>query len=160
MEAGALNAAPPPALNHFADLAVTVGEPIEIGRVGEGMRRVVPITGGRCRTRDWQARVLDAGADFQLIHDGRVAYLEARYVLETDAGDRIYVDNRAIRSGPPELIARLTRGEPVDPALIYFRCTPRFETAAPALAWIMERIFVGSGIRHPSEVALTVYEVC
>lgn len=159
MEAGALNDAPPPALNRVADLVVTVGEPIEIGRVGHFVRRVVPIIGGRCRTRDWQARVLDAGADFQLIRDGRVSYLEARYVMETDAGDRIYVDNRAIRSGPPELIARIARGEPVDPALIYFRCTPRFETGAPTLAWLMERIFVGSGVRRPSEVALTVYEV-
>lgn len=161
METGALKLPPPPVLRPFAELVVTVGEAIEIGSVaGGGTRRMVPINGGYCRARDWQARVLAAGADFQRVVGGRVAFLEARYVLETDAGDRIYVDNRAIRSGPVELVARLARGEPVDPALIYFRCAPSFETGSPALAWIMERLFVGSGIRRPAEVELAFFEVC
>ena len=36
----------PPALNHVADIAVEVGEPIAVGETGEGLRRVVPILGG------------------------------------------------------------------------------------------------------------------
>jgi len=160
MEASALSAAAAPVLRPFAQLLVTVGEPVGIGPVGAGVRRLVPITGGHCRAHDWQARVLGIGVDCQVIVDGRVAYLEARYAMETDAGDRIYVENRAVRSGPPELMDRLARGEAVDPAQIYFRCTPRFETGSPALAWITERLFVGSGIRHPAAVELAFFEVC
>lgn len=169
MEAREVTAAslPAPALVPLLDLDVQVGPVIEVGRVdgpmGQGQRRIIPIVGGHARcvheTGHWHARVLDAGADFQLIVGERTARLEARYVLETDAGDRIYVVNHALRGGPPDLVAKLARGEPVDPALIYFRCTPRFETASPVLAWMMDRLFIGTGARFPDRVAISVFEV-
>ncbi len=56
-------------------------------------------------------------------------------------------------------MARLVRGEPVDPAEVYFRCLPRFECAAPALAWIGERVFVGVGVRRPQTVVMRFFEV-
>jgi hypothetical protein len=149
----------PPALDRFADLTVQVGVPIEVGAVGHGSRRVIPILGGTCIARDWTARVLPGGADFQLIVNERMARLEARYVLETDAGDRIYVANDAMRTAAPEVMARLIRGEPVDPAAVYFRCVPRFEASAPSLAWMMERVFLGTGLRRPSDVVMRFFEV-
>ena len=148
-----------PALARFADLTVQVGAPIEVGAVGHGQRRVIPILGGSCVARDWSARVLPGGADFQLIVNERLARLEARYVLELDGGERIYVQNDALRTAAPEVMARLIHGEPVDPALVYFRCAPRFETGAPALAWIMERVFVGVGLRRPDAVVMRFFEV-
>jgi hypothetical protein len=149
-----------PALRLLADLSVDVGAPLEVGLVPTlGQRRLIPILGGTVRGPHWTGRILPGGADFQLIAGERTALLEARYVIETDAGERIYVENRALRSGPPELIARLARGEAVDPALIYFRCAPRFETAAPSLRWLMERLFVGTGVRHPQEVRLRFFEL-
>ena len=42
--------------------------------------------------------MLPGGADFQLIVSDTLAELDARYVLETDGGELIYVQNRAIRS--------------------------------------------------------------
>ena len=119
-----------PALQRVADLSVQVGAPIEVGAVGHGTRRVIPILGGTCTARDWTAKVLTGGADFQLIVNERMARLEARYVLETDAGDRIYVHNDAVRTAAPEVMARLVRGEPVDPANVYFRCAPRAPAGA------------------------------
>ena len=148
-----------PGLVAFADLTVEVGVPIEIGAVAAGFRRVIPIVGGRCVTRDWTARVLPGGADFQLITSPTMARLEARYVLETEAGELVYVHNDAVRTAPAEVMARLVRGESVDPQLVYFRCVPRFECAAPALAWLGERVFLGSGLRRPREVAMRFFEV-
>ena len=148
-----------PRLARFADLAVQVAAPIEVGPVGHGTRRVIPILGGTCTARDWTARVLPGGADFQLIVNERMARLEARYVLETDAGDRVYVHNDALRTAAPEVMARLVRGEPVDPATVYFRCAPRFEASAPALAWLMERVFLGTGLRRPNDVLMRFFEV-
>jgi hypothetical protein len=155
-EASALRA---PELRRFADLSVQVGAPIEVGAVGHGSRRVIPILGGTCTARDWTARVLPGGADFQLIVNERMARLEARYVLETDAGDRIYVRNDAVRTAPPEVMARLVRGEPVDPGAVYFRCVPSFEASAPSLAWMMERVFLGTGLRRPNDVVMRFFEV-
>ena len=67
--------------------------------------------------------------------------------------------NDALRTAAPEVMARLVRGELVDPREVYFRCVPRFECAAPALAWICERLFLGTGLRRPTEVAMRFFEV-
>lgn len=148
-----------PELDWLADLTVRVDRPQEVGQTVHGQRRVIPILGGEVTGQGWTARVLPGGADFQLIVTPRLAELDARYTLETDAGDLIFVQNRAIRVAEPELTQRLIRGEPVDPALIYFRCSPRFETASRALAWISERLFIGTGARHPDRVEMRFFTV-
>jgi hypothetical protein len=146
-----------PRLAWFADVSVDVGAPLVLGEGAEGLRRVVPILGGHAKGEGWTARVLPGGADFQRIASDTVSELDARYGLETDAGDRIYVRNRALRTAPAEVMAKLLRGEPVDPAQVYFRCAPSFETRSPSLRWITERLFVGVGMRHPAQVVMRFF---
>ena len=151
---------PTPELKFFADLSVEVAKPIEVGPTIHGTRRLIPILGGAVQGDGWTARVLPGGADFQLIVTEQMAELDARYALETDAGDVIYVQNHAIRTASPEVMAKLIKGEVVSPESVYFRCTPRFETASPALSWISERLFIGTGARHPDRVVMRFFEVC
>jgi hypothetical protein len=115
--------------------------------------------GGEVQGQGWTARVLRGGADFQMIVNERLAELDARYVLETDAGDLIFVQNRAVRTASPEVMGRLIRGETVDPQVVYFRCTPQFETASKSLSWISEKLFIGTGARHPDRVVMRFFEV-
>lgn len=150
-------AAPP--LKFFADASVVVAAPQVVGHGPRGLRRVIPILAGEFQGDGWHARVLPGGADFQLIVSDTLTELDARYTLELDGGDLVFVQNRAIRSGPPELMAKIARGEPVDPAAIYFRCAPTFETASAALRWINERMFVGAGARFPDRVAMRFFEL-
>ncbi|MBB3176747.1 DUF3237 domain-containing protein [Variovorax sp. Sphag1AA] len=147
----------PPSLDYFADLEVEVGMPQVLGQSTRGLRRVVPITGGVARGNGWTARVLPGGSDFQLIVSDTLSELDARYGLETDAGDLIYVQNHAVRAAPADVMAKLLRGEPVDPAQVYFRCNPRFETSSKALGWINDRMFVGAGMRHPAQVVMRFF---
>lgn len=151
------NAVATPQLHFFADLAVQVGEPQVVGTVPHGVRRVIPIVGGSVQGDGWSGRVLAGGADFQLIVHPGYAELDARYVIEVDGGELVYVCNQAVRSGPAQLMQRLARGEPVDPAQIYFRCLPRLESASKALGWINERLFVGAGVRHPDRVVMRFF---
>ncbi|AOF85391.1 hypothetical protein BSY239_331 [Hydrogenophaga sp. RAC07] len=150
---------PAPSLAFFASLSVQVAPAHEVGQTPAGNRRIIPILGGQVQGQGWTARVLPGGADFQAIVTPTLAQLDARYLLETDAGELIYVCNKAVRAAPPEVTARLIRGEPVDPAQVYFRCVPTFETAAPSLAWINERLFVGTGVRRPDRVEITCFTV-
>jgi hypothetical protein len=150
---------PTPQLKWFADLSVQVGRPQEIGRSARGVRRVIPILGGEAVGDGWRANVLPGGADFQLLIGQTLAELDARYVLQTDSGELVYVQNSALRSAAPDAMARLARGELVDPAQVYFRCRPSFETASPSLHWISERMFVGTGARYPDRVAMTFFEM-
>jgi hypothetical protein len=148
-----------PGLEHVADLAVEIGEPLEVGDIGIGERRVIPILGGTVAGPRLKGRIRPAGADFQIIRPNGVTELVARYVIEADCGALIYVENAGIRHGPPGLMAKLRRGESVDPRRIYFRTAPRFETASPEHEFLMRHVFIGSGARYPREVRLRIWLV-
>jgi Protein of unknown function (DUF3237) len=149
----------PPTLAHVADFLVEVGAPIAVGETAQGLRRVVPITGGTIRGARLSGTILNAGADFQIIGPDGFTRVEARYVARLDDGSLLYIENCGVRFGPPEAMARIAAGEPVDPALIYFRSAPRFETAEPRHQWLTRPLFIASGARHPDRVALSVFEV-
>ncbi|MGY1592093.1 DUF3237 domain-containing protein [Geodermatophilus sp. SYSU D00708] len=149
----------PPPLEHVLHLEVTVDRPIEIGTTPAGHRRVIPITGGTVSGPLMTGRVLPGGADFQVIRTETETVAEARYVLESDRGERVYVENLGLRTGSAEDVARLRQDLPVDPARIYFRSTPRFETDAPRLAMLTSHVFVGSGVRHPAAVVFDFFRV-
>ena len=148
-----------PELRFFADLSVQVAPAQEVGSTVHGRRRLIPILSGEVRGQGWTGRVLGGGADVQLIVNERLAELDARYTIELDGGDLIFVSNRAVRVAEPATMARLMRGEAVDPALVYFRCSPQFETASTSLAWISERLFIGTGARQPDRVLMRFFEV-
>jgi hypothetical protein len=129
------------------------------GDTGAGERRIIPITGGEVRGKDVNGKILPFGADFQIVRPDSSIELEAKYALETDDGAVIYVENRGIRRGPLELVQKLNRGGAVDPALIYFRTVPRFETGTAKYRWLMENLFVASAARHAARVVVDVHQV-
>ena len=140
-------------------LAIKVGTPIVAGDLGYGVRRVIAVLGGEVRGPDMKGTIFPVGADFQTIRPNGLTELEAKYAFEMDDGAVIYIDNIGIRFGPKELLDRIAKGETVDPALIYFRSMPRFETGAPNYRWLMENLFVGVGARYPDRVELDVHQV-
>jgi hypothetical protein len=153
-------AAPPPALIHTADIHVVIAAPIAVGETAEGLRRVIPIIGGTISGPRLSGTVLAAGADYQVIRPDGYTTLDARYVIRLDDGALVYVVNTGVRFGPPAVMARLAKGEIVDPSEIYFRTTPRFETAAPGHQWLTRPLFLATAARYPDHVEITVYEVC
>ena len=148
-----------PKLSFVTKLEVAVAPPIAIGETAEGLRRIVPIIGGRADGPRLSGRILAAGADYQLIKPDGYTSLDARYAVETHDGALLYIVNSGVRYGPPDVMARITRGETVDPALVYFRSTPRFETASPTYLSLTRPLFIASGARHPDCVELSVFEV-
>jgi hypothetical protein len=158
---------PTPELDWIADLTVTVSAPIEAGMVlglnSRGRRRIIPITGGSLAGPRLQGRVLPGGADFQIVVSDTCADLDARYMIALDGpehgGQHIFVQNRALRRGSAEDIARLVRGEAVDPQAIYFRCVPCFEVSSESLRWMTEHVFIGTGARYPDRVEMRFFRV-
>jgi len=140
-------------------ITAEIGGVTNAGEIGHGVRRIIPITGGEVKGEGVNGRVCAFGADFQIIRPNELIELEAKYAFETDDGAVVYVENRGIRFGPLELLQKLKRGEPVDPALIYFRTVPKFETGAPKYRWLMENLFIGSAARHADRVVIDVHQV-
>jgi hypothetical protein len=148
---------PTPQLEYLTRLTVNVGRPVEVGETHAGRRRVIPILGGMARGPAFNGKVLPGGADFQLVRSETVSDLDARYVVETDDGEHLFVTNLAYRTGRPEDIAALLRGEPVPAERIYFRCSPRFEVSGHRLSWLESTVVIGSGRREPDSVVIDLW---
>lgn len=151
--------APVPALEFIFAAHVTVAEALDLGDVGKGGRRIVPITGGEFSGPQLRGQVLPGGADWQVLRSDGTAELEARYTLRTDDGVLVYVRNHAIRHGPPDVIAALAAGRPVEPARYYFRGATFFETGAARYAWLTKHIVVCTGEREPTTVRLRFFKM-
>lgn len=148
-----------PALTFAFEARVMVGQPMELGAVPEGRRRIIPITGGTFEGPGLKGRILNHGADWQIVRPDGFADLDTRYALETDSGHIIYVQNKGMRHASDEVMRQLNAGQPVDPNVVYFRTVPVFETSAPELQWLTRSIFVGTGERHPTEVVIRFWKV-
>lgn len=150
----------PPELTFLATIDVAVDAPITIGTTVDGLRKVVPIRGGKVSGPGLSGEVLDAGADFQQYPSDTVAYLAADYVLKTDDGHHILVENRALRTGSSSDLNKLMNGEHVDPERIYFRCVPRLSAdQSGPYAWLSDVLFIGSGVRSPNGVSIDIFQV-
>jgi hypothetical protein len=148
-----------PQLDFVFAANVTVDAPLDLGDVAKGGRRIVPITGGDFSGPRVRGEVLPGGADWQVLRGDGVAELEARYTLRTDDGALIYVRNHGLRHGPPEVIAALAAGQPVDPARYYFRGATFFETSAARYAWLTKHIIVCTAEREAATVKLKFFQV-
>jgi hypothetical protein len=149
----------PPALTFVFELHAIVAIPQEIGTVRGGRRRIVPILGGTVEGPTLRGVIEPGGADWQLIQADGFSELDTRYTIRTESGAIVYVQNAGIRHAAPDVMQRLLAGEAVDPALVYFRTVPRFETAAPDLQWLTRAIFVGVGARYPERVSVRFYKL-
>lgn len=131
----------------------------DLGPAPFGHRRVVNLLGGIVSGPKLNGRIVPGGADWQIMAADGALDIHARYTIESDAGALIQVDSRGVRNGPPEVMARLGRGEDVDSSLYYFRTVMRFETGHPSAAWLNRILGVAKGAREKNAVRLDVYEV-
>lgn len=138
---------------------IQVENPIEIGDGGKGHRRVIPITGGSFEGELLKGKVLPGGADYQILRQDGVTEALAHYTIQTDDGVPIYVVNKGYRHGPKEIIDKLIRGEEVPDDSYYFKTSPVFETGSKKYDFLNKMIFIGEGIRKPSEVQIRFYQV-
>jgi hypothetical protein len=140
-------------------LAIKIGAPIVAGDLGHGIRRIIPILGGEVTGDGIHGTIYPVGADFQTIRPDGLTELEAKYAFAMDDGAVIYIENIGVRFGPKDALDRIARGEAVDPALIYFRSVPKFETGSAEYRWLMQHLFVGVGTRHPDRVVIDVHQM-
>jgi muconolactone delta-isomerase len=151
---------PDPRLTPVYRLEATLGEPVDLGDTGHGRRRIAPLSGGTFTGPQLSGRLLPgASADWQTVLTDGTTFGDIRYTLQTDSGDLLYVQSRSVRHGDTEVLARLARGENVDPSEYVFRTSAQIQTTAPGLDWLNKGIFVCVGGRQPSGVIYETYLV-
>ena len=153
-------ALPDPRLTLVYRLEASLGEPLDLGETAAGRRRIVPLTGGSFTGPEIRGTLIPgASADWQTVLPDGTALGDIRYTLATGEGDLLYVRSRSIRHGDAEVLARLGRGEEVDPSEYTFRTWTQLESAAPALAWVNKGVFIGVAGRRPAGVIYETYLV-
>src|SRR6266481_7853273 len=134
---------PEPRLTLVYRLEATLGDPLDLGDVAQGHRRIVPLTGGTFTGPELNGTLLPCvSADWQIVLPDGTALANIRYTLQTDDGHLLYVQSRGVRHGSADVLARLARGEDVDASEYTFRTATQIETAAPALDWLNKGVFI------------------
>ncbi len=133
----------------------------EVQKIGSDpiARQVGVIPDGSFTGERLSGRVRNGGSDWQTVRPGGSVLLDCRLVLETADGALIEMTYAGIRAGTPDVLARLARGEPVDPADYYFRINPLFATADSRYAWLNDVLAVGTGHRLPEGPLYSVFEI-
>jgi hypothetical protein len=134
-------------------------EPQLFGKTPYGERRVINIAGGTISGPRVSGKILPGGADWQIIRSDGVADIYAKYTFQIDGGGFVLVTSAGLRHGPPEVIAKLARGEAVDRSHYYFRTCVRFETADPGADWLNRVLTIAVGAREKMKVKLDLFEV-
>lgn len=129
------------------------------GRTPVGDRKTVYVQGGDFIGERLRGRILPGGGDWAVTRPDGVLLLDVRLTLQTDDGALIDCRYSGMRHGPPEVLAALARGEAVDPAALYFRIQPRFETADERYGWLNRILAVGAGERLAKGPRYSIHEV-
>ncbi|WP_216892954.1 DUF3237 family protein [Nocardia alni] len=147
---------PVPALERAFEVDAELGVLQDHGTTRAGHRRVIPIIGGTIRGAV-EGRILPGGADWQLVRPDGTIDIDGRYSARTADGALIYLHAVGVRSGPPEVLEALLRGDPVDPADYYFRAVVTIESSAHPE---FERsLFLASYVREANRVRYVAYRV-
>jgi hypothetical protein len=131
---------------------------IIVGETPLTTRRIGIVFGGKFEGERLSGEILDGG-DWQSVRQDGSTLLDVRLILKTDDGALIGVTYKGIRQGPPDVIARLEHGEPVDPESYYFRINPMFETASEKYAWLNNILAIGTGHRFAEGPVYNLFEV-
>jgi hypothetical protein len=149
---------PPTGLERVFRADVVVGPIVDYGMTRAGHRRVVEILGGRL-SNGIDAEVLPGGADWQVLHDDGVLEIDTRYSARTAAGALIHLRTRGVRTGPPDVLEAVLRGDEVPATSYYFRVALTLESAAPELRQLQDSVLVAAAARSAEHVVYDAYRV-
>ena len=145
---------------HLFTMPVDIEMPLQmVGATPIGERRIAKVTGGTFTGPEMNGKILPGGGDWLLLRSDGSLQLDVRVTLETDDGALIFMTYRGFRHGPAEVMARLNKGEDVDPSEYYFRVAPFFETGAEKYDWLNRIVAVGTGHRLASGPVYEVYQI-
>lgn len=149
----------PPGLAPLLTLTALLEPPQALGLTPEGERKIVMVRGGTVEGERVRGEVLPGGGDWARTRPDGVLELDVRLTLRTHDGALVFMRYSGLRHGAPADIDALARGERVDPARLYFRIAPRFETGDARYAFLNRILAIGTGERLPEGPRYRVFEV-
>lgn len=150
----------PPPLLPMARIVCEVGPVVSLGGPARhGERRFVPILSGRVSGAELNGELLEGGVDWQVQRADGVTEISAHYVIRTPDGALVEVQSEGLRHGPPEVMARLARGEAVAPQDYFFRTLVRLTTGHPDWLHLNKVMALAVGQREARQVRLDLWRI-
>ena len=147
---------PAPSLAPAFEVVAELGPLEDHGMTRAGHRRIIPVVGGTI-TGEVTGTILAGGADWQTVRADGCIEIDGRYSARGDDGSLLYIRARGVRSGDPEVLEALLRGDDVDPEAYYFRAALTLESASrPELE---RAVYIASYVREASRVRYVAYRV-
>jgi hypothetical protein len=143
---------------HLFQLREAVPPLYVVGQTPNAFRRIGVVEGGAFRGERLSGEVV-SGNDWQDVRSDDCIKLDVRLLLRTNDGALIVMTYQCLRAGSAEVLAKLDRGEVIDPASYYFRFIALFETSAPEYAWLNRIVAVGIGEREADGPLYNVFEI-
>lgn len=148
-----------PLLVPLTQVRCEVGALVSLGAAPQGERRYVPLGGGTVRGPELNGTLVEGGVDWQVARSDGALEIAAHYVIRTDDGALVEVQSNGLRHGPPEVMARLGRGEAVARDEYFFRTLVRFTTGAPQWLHLNKVMAIAVGQREARVVLLDIYRL-
>lgn len=136
----------PPRLDFLYRIVVDCDPPIEVGLTPGGVKRVIPIVGGRFQGPQMRGIVLPLGADWNTTDLGNRGNrrVDTRYLLETEDGVVISLSTLGFSRRSEEALSMRESGERVDPSLYYFRQHLFFDAPLGRYEWLNSVVAFGT----------------
>ena len=148
-----------PGLVAMTQVRCEVDALVSLGPGPYGERRYVPLLGGTVRGPELNGEIVPGGVDWQVARSDGVLDIGAHYVIRTTDGALVEVQSTGMRHGPPEVMARLARGEAVGRDEYFFRTLMRFTTGHPDWLHLNKLMAIAVGQREARQVVLDVYRL-
>ena len=140
-------------------LRVEIGDTHFLNDTPAGWRRIDVFRGGSFEGPLLKASILSGGSDALLRRQDGAMQPDVRLTLKTEDGACLFVAYRGIRHGAADVMARIARGEMVEPHAYYLRTAIFFETGAGKYDWLNRIVAVGVGRRAPDAAIYEVHQI-
>lgn len=132
-----------PKLEFVCDLKIKVGKPHVLGQTPHGLRRIIPIVGGKVEGPYLKGELLNVGADWQTEREDGVLEVDAHQQFVTDDGVTIYMKNTGIKVASAN----------------YFRATPSFSAPEGKYERMNKAVFICTGEKGEDGVWIRIWKV-
>ena len=148
-----------PRLEYLMTYRADLKDPIDIGAVPSGNRRIFDVTGGSFEGPRLKGRLLPSGGDWLLIGTDGIGRLDVRGTFETEDGAHVYAQYFGVLVLNEAVMGSLTQGRETQYGDTYFMTQPRFETGDPRYQWVNRVVAVAEGRVLPNAVEYNVYQL-
>lgn len=130
-------------LEEITTINVKIEGSVESFDCSNGMSKAMISFSGTLTGPYLNGKILPGGIDCQTIDKDKVNRLSARYMVELDNGDRVFIENNGVSYNKQDKN--------------YFMCTPKFMTNSEEYSWLNTDVFVAYAEGVSEGVKITVY---